>query len=101
MTINQSKEKECQEFIRNIGDYYRSGEHNIGRDFIDPSFHCCSVYKRSAGYFTSNSLKTWASRLPEILVEKDIEIQLIISPELSKKDYQRIFKKTEKLLWII
>ena len=90
MNIKQNSMEECKEIIRKTDFYYRSGENNIGKDFIDPSFSCCSVYKRSGSYFTSNALRTWASELPHILNERDIEIQLIITPELSKKDFEAL-----------
>ena len=90
MNIKQNSMEECKEIIRKTDFFYRSGEHNIGKDFIDPSFSCCSVYKRSGSYFTSNALRTWASELPHILNERDIEIQLIITPELSKKDFEAL-----------
>jgi len=90
MDIKQNSMEECKEIIRKTHYYYRSSEHDIGKDFIDPSFSCCSVYKRSGSYFTSNSLRSWASKLPHILNERDIEIQLIITPELSKTDFEAL-----------
>jgi superfamily II DNA or RNA helicase len=106
MNIKQNSMEECKEIIRKTEFYYRSGEHDIGKDFIDPSFSCCSVYKRSGSYFTSNALRSWASKLPHILNDRDIEIQLIITPQLSKKDFEalkivkEIMEQKEKLQMI-
>ena len=103
MNIKQKSMEECKEIIRKTDIFYRSSDHNIGKDFIDPAFSCCSIYKRSGSYFTSNALRTWASELPHILNQRDIEIQLIITPELSKKDFEalkivgEIKKQKEKL----
>ena len=72
--------------IRRLKSYYRSGGDNLGSDFFKPCLEHCSAYNRAAGYFTSSALKTWASVLPGILNKEDVNISLIISPELSQND---------------
>jgi superfamily II DNA or RNA helicase len=78
--------KPDKKIIRGLKSYYRSNNDNLGSDFFKPCLEHCSAYNRAAGYFTSSVLKTWASVLPGVLNKKDVNISLIISPELSQND---------------
>ena len=90
--------------IRGLKSYYRSGKDNLGSDFFKPCLEYCSAYNRAAGYFTSSVLKTWASILPSVLNKKNVNISLIISPELSQNDLDtlkmisRVQSKKDKAL---
>ena len=74
--------------VREVKNIYRSGRDNLGADFFGLCLNACSEYKRAAGFFSSSALASWAAGLPRIVVDSDIKLYLIISPELSENDIQ-------------
>ena len=75
-----------KQVIESIRSHYRSGEDNLGRDFFLPCLTHASSYRRAAGYFSSSSLLSWSYALPDIVVQPNKKIDLLISPELSESD---------------
>jgi len=73
--------------VRQIDGHYRTGKHDLRRDFFEICFKHCNYYRRASGYFSSTALLSWLagiSRLAE--AEGKLEIDLIVSHELSAED---------------
>ncbi len=77
-----------QERIRRIEAHYRSEKHDLGQDFFIPCLAAFSLYRRAAGFFSSSALRTWVTCLPRVAADSQTKIQLLISPEISKIDFQ-------------
>jgi len=75
-----------QKSISSISPHYRSGISNLGKEFFTPCLCCCSEYKRAAGYFSSSALITWSKALPRFCAKENINIKLLVSPQLSEDD---------------
>lgn len=80
------------EKIRSIKPTYRTWDGSLVSGFFEPCLQNCIKYSRAAGYFSSSVLCTWSSALERIL-EENVSIQLLISPELSEED-ARILRET-------
>jgi superfamily II DNA or RNA helicase len=79
---------EPQEKLRLLRSHYRSGKHNLAREFFGPCMSSFSRYRRAAGFFSSSVLRTWAECLPRVAADQDVRIQLLVSPEISEADKQ-------------
>lgn len=79
---------EPQEKLRSLQSHYRSGKHNLAREFFGPCMSSFSRYRRAAGFFSSSVLRTWAECLPRVAADQDVRIQLLVSPEISEADKQ-------------
>jgi superfamily II DNA or RNA helicase len=71
--------------IRALKTFYRTGRDDLSRDFFTPCLQRCGWYKRAAGYFSSSALKTWSGSLVRLLADQ-VDIRLLICPELSEQD---------------
>lgn len=80
-----------QNYIRQTRMSYRSGHDHLGRDFFEPCLEHCTLYQRAAGYFSSHVLLSWLRILP-MLVQDQVHIQLLISPQLSPKDKEALLQ---------
>ena len=88
----------------NIKLEYRTFADNVASDFYIPVLSQTKVYKRAVGFFSS-TIFTQISKGLCSMAKRGGKIQLIISPELSKEDYEAIEKgyserelATEKIL---
>ena len=72
-------------YIHGLLPFYRTGQENLAEGFFKPCLSQCISYRRAAGYFSSTALKTWSSALVRLL-EEQVSIQLLISPEVSQQD---------------
>lgn len=70
---------------RKVKGSYRSGDDTLRQQFFEPCFRDCTSYSRAVGFFTSTSLRTWASALVR-LPAQSIAIRLLIGPALSQED---------------
>jgi DNA phosphorothioation system restriction enzyme len=84
-----------QETIRGLLAHYRSGIHNLGKDFFQPCLRYCSKYQRAVGYFSSQVLVNWLEVLPRFC-QDSVVIHLLISPELSAEDRLALEKLTNE-----
>lgn len=66
---------------------YRSDEGNVVRDFYVPCLSRSRLYRRAAGYFTSNGLALAAKGLAH-LIKSGGKVQLVVSPNLSEADIE-------------
>ena len=78
--------KSDTQFYDSIEDEYRSGTHNLGKDFFVPCMARCNEYSRAVGYFSSTALINWCELLHRVLQQQAISLRLIVSPELSPAD---------------
>ena len=69
-----------------LNSHYRSGHHELAKDFFEPCLMEAVLYRRSVGYFSSSALTTWAAALPRFVKSGEIAINLVTSPKLFKKD---------------
>jgi len=69
---------------------YRAGRDNLGSDFFSPCLQKSTRYNRAAGYFSSSALVTWADALPNLVKDNELEIRLLISPDVSRADRERL-----------
>ena len=73
----------------NIRPEYRTFYDNIAADFYIPVLSQAKVYKRAVGFFSSSIFIQISKGLCS-MAQRQAKIQLIISPELSKEDYDAI-----------
>tara|TARA_A100001015_G_scaffold293252_1_gene369627 strand:- start:96 stop:2153 length:2058 start_codon:yes stop_codon:yes gene_type:complete len=75
------------DFIENIEEIYRntSDKEKAIKDFFAPCLKLAKRYDRSAAFYSSTSLITFLSSLPD-LVKGEKKIRLIIRKELSEED---------------
>ena len=74
------------QFYDSIEDEYRSGTHNLGKDFFAPCMARCTQYSRAVGYFSSTALTNWCALLHRVLQQEIVPLRLIVSPQLSPTD---------------
>ena len=70
---------------------YRTGYKQLA-DFFSLCLREATKYRRSAGYFSSTALLTWAEALPRLVAGNALSIQLIAAPEVSPQDI-KVFKQ--------
>jgi superfamily II DNA or RNA helicase len=78
---------------RNLKAVYKTRTGSIGAAFFQPCLTGCRHYRRAAGYFSSSALIAWA----EALLKSDrfdIQIELLISPQLSEDDRRAFHQST-------
>lgn len=83
-----------------LGFEYRSDTCNIVDDFYIPCLSNSKIYKRSVGYFTSNSLAILARGIVE-LIKNNGRMQIIASPHLTEEDVEAIqmgYKQREEIV---
>lgn len=73
-----------------INDSYRTGSHNLVRDFYRPCLGVAVRYDRAVGYFTSTSLAAAADGLRPFLERTESRMRLIASPALTDEDAEAI-----------
>lgn len=78
--------------IQNLKPTYRTRDGSLAKEFFEPCLRHCTTYSRAAGYFSSSALKTWSGALQRI-VSQQVEVRLLISPELSHEDAE-VFRQT-------
>lgn len=69
--------------------YRNKGSDNMVDSFLVPCLKCAKIYKRSVGFFSSSVFELISSGLNNF-IERDGQIQIICSPELSQKDINAI-----------
>ena len=76
---------------RNLKDIYQNDEHNlsIGKELMATCLAECKHYRRGTAYFSSSSLKTYASFLGDI-IEKDVKIEILCSPVIQDQKLREI-----------
>ena len=68
------------EAIRTLADHFRSGTHDLRRDFFGPCFKYCQRYRRAAGYFSSTALLSWLTGISRLVERGEaLQIDLIVS----------------------
>ncbi|UTG82724.1 DEAD/DEAH box helicase family protein [Bacillus paranthracis] len=72
-----------------LNEEYRSDKCNLVNEFYVPCLSNSVIYKRSVGYFTSQSLAMVAKGLIQ-LINNGGRLQLIASPKLEEKDIEAI-----------
>lgn len=82
--------------LRNLAELtldisYRSDEGNVVADFYVPCLERSAVYRRAAGYFSSQGLAIAAKGLAH-LIKSGGRIQLVVSPQLSEDDVEAIHR---------
>lgn len=75
--------------IENIKYKYRNKHNDVVSEFYNPCLVNSKTYKRAVGYFSSSILANIAIGLTSYL-KPGHKIQLLISPELSKNDFEVI-----------
>lgn len=75
--------------IENLKYKYRNKHNDVVSEFYNPCLVNSRTYKRAVGYFSSSILANIAIGLTSYL-EPGHKIQLLISPELSKDDFEVI-----------
>lgn len=73
-----------------LKDHYRTGRDDLAADFFKPCIREATHYCRAVGYFSTTALLTWTDALPRVVIDGDLKIKLIASPELSKQDFQTL-----------
>lgn len=76
----------------NIKNRYLSSHDDLINEFYKPVLFNSKIYKRMAGYFSSNLLEILYQELKETKTFKNIKIKIICSPKLSSKDKENITK---------
>ena len=76
--------------------HYRTGAHDLAKDFFTPCISCCARYRRATGFFSSSALVTWAEALPRFIKTPDIRISLLISPWLTDEDRATLRRATDE-----
>lgn len=79
---------------------YRSDEGNVVTDFYVPCLQRSAIYRRAAGYFSSDGLSHAAKGLAEI-IKTGGTMQLVVSPQLSEDDINAIeqgYRSREEVL---
>jgi superfamily II DNA or RNA helicase len=76
---------------RNLEDIYQNDEHNlsIGKELMASCLSECNHYRRGTAYFSSSSLKTYASFLGEI-IKKEVKIDILCSPVIQDQKLREI-----------
>ena len=75
--------------------YKTLGEKQLNKEFVNPVLNYTKVYKRGTAYFSSFVLESLLDGL-EALYLNGGHVQLVISPQISKEDYDIITKATNK-----
>lgn len=75
--------------------YKTLGEKQLNKEFVNPVLNYTKVYKRGTAYFSSFVLESLLSGL-EALYLNGGRVQLVISPQVSKEDYEVIKNATNK-----
>ena len=78
--------------LSSLQAHYRTGHKQLAADFFSPCLREATSYRRSAGYFSSTALLTWAEALPRLVLGHALTIQLIVAPEVSAQDI-KVFKQ--------
>ncbi len=79
-----------------INRVYKSlGEKQLDNEFVNPVLNYTKLYKRGTAYFSSFVIESLLSGL-EALYLNHGHVQLVISPQISKEDYEAIVKATNK-----
>ena len=76
---------------------YRSGQDDLVNDFYIPCLEQAVSYERAAGYFSAQTLNL-AARGVAGLIRNDGTMRLVVNPELSKNDADRIQQGYEQRL---
>ena len=79
---------------------YRTGDHNLARDFYVPVLSKTVLYKRAVGFFRTSVLIHLSVGLYK-MAENGGKIQLICSPELTEEDIKAIdtgYKKRNEVI---
>ena len=76
---------------RDLEEIYQNGGSgsSIGENLIASCLSECSHYRRGTAYFSSSSLKTYASFLGEI-IKKDVKIDILCSPVIQDQKLREI-----------
>ena len=84
------------DFIKNLEEIYRNtlDREKAIKDFFAPCLKLANRYDRSAAFYSSTSLITFLSSLPD-LVKGEKKIRLIIRKELSEEDRKIIGSSNE------
>ena len=90
MTFHENKMN-----FKDVKPHYRSGTNNLAEDFFIPCTMQATIYRRSAGFFSSSALLSWIGALPRIVIENSLMIELIASPILSAQDIQTLKSTTD------
>jgi DNA phosphorothioation system restriction enzyme len=80
--------------------YYRSGKHQLLRDFYEPCLTNATDYARAVGYFTSTSLAAAARGLRPFL-DHEGRMRLVASPKLTEEDAAAIrhgYERRDRIL---
>ena len=72
-----------------IKDHYRSGTDILSKDFFIPCLKASKRYRRAVAYFSTSALLEWIDIVDEI-IENEIQIRLLLSPNLSKDDLKTL-----------
>ncbi len=68
---------------------YRTGRNDLVRDFFIPCLEESTLYRRSAGYFSSAGLALAARGVASLVTRKG-EMRLVVSPELDPQDVEAL-----------
>ena len=79
----------------NVKDHYRSGKDILSDDFFIPCLKYSKKYRRAVAYFSTNALLEWSDIVNDILYN-NIEINLLLSPNLSKEDLEILKDLSDK-----
>ena len=76
---------------RNLEDIYQNDENNlsIGKELMSSCLSECSHYRRGTAYFSSSSLKTYASFLGDI-IKNNVKIEILCSPVIQDQKLREI-----------
>lgn len=75
--------------------YKTLGEKQLNKEFVNPVLNYTKIYKRGTAYFSSFVLESLLSGLEALYLNKG-HVQLVISPQVSKEDYDVIVKAANK-----
>lgn len=75
-----------------LKERYLSYEDDLIEDFYKPVLSHSILYKRMAGYFSSNLIELLYNELKETSTFDNLKIKIICSPELSNEDKDNILK---------
>ena len=79
----------------NIKPLYKSiGENQLNKDLVNPVLNYTKIYKRASAYFNSFVLETLLSGVEALYLNKGC-IKLLISPQISKEDFEAILKASD------
>ena len=83
-----------------LKSYINQGSDNFVDAFLKPLLKEAVKYRRSVGYFSSSVFSLIVNSLPSF-IQNGGQIELIVSPELSKEDVQAIqvgYEKKEDII---